>query len=344
MRVPSRLIHAFDKLSLTELKILFLSLHKKQYGSDKIEIPFDYILKSHRPGGSQYSQISDATEKLMKRVLIHFDETTFTPGTKREYIHFLQYAEHDSAVLAVRQSKEFRELIDFSYERGGYTNINIRSILKLRSWYSARLYLLCCQKLKAGFCSIDYENYKNILNCQKLYKRQSNFINRCLVEPLQEINEQTEIKVKVDTEKRGHRIRKLYFTIAARADRGDIREFLENATAERIEKNYPAEFIKYCLLLTKKIHKPEKGTPSGLFLKILHNNFNKWKRQLDENRKYLLNKNRRPPDRIDGKITREQYDKIPKFARKILDDAGGFDALNKKQNRKGVKNADLQSV
>lgn len=326
MRVPSRLIYSFSRLSLTELKIFFLSLHKKLNPKNKIEIPFRNILKSDHPGGSQYSQISEATKKLMQRVLICYDDKQHTPGIQRQYIHYLQYAEHDTAILSVKQSKELKELIDNSHIAGGYINVNIRSIINLHSWYSARLYILFCQKLKAGFCSIEYENLKTVLKCSKIYDRQQNFLTRCVFDPLKEINEKTDIKAKLDVERTGHRVKKFYFSISARADRGDMREFLEDATAERIEKDYPGEYIKYCLLLTKKIHKPEKGTIAGLFLKILHNNFNKWKIELDGRRKFLQNKDRRPPEKINGKkLTREQYLALPDFARKTMDASGGIE-------------------
>jgi plasmid replication initiation protein len=324
MRVPSYLITHFSKLSLTELKIFFLSLCNKHNEAEKIDIPFKSILKTHRPGGSQYGQIAGATEKLMKRVLICFNDEKLFPGIKRKYIHYLQYAEHDTAILSVKQSKEILNLLNTCHNVGGYVKINLRSILKIRSWYSARLYLLLCQRLKAGYLSIEYDNLKTILQCSNIYDRQQNFINRCVVEPLKELNATTELNIKMDLERKGHRVRKFYFTIAARADRGDIREILEESTAERIEKNYPSEFIKYCLLLTKKIHKPEKGTASGLFLKILHNNFNKWKIELDKNRKFLNNKNKSVlTNTINEIMTPEKYAALPDQIRGVMDRAGG---------------------
>lgn len=326
MRVPSHLIYHFFKLTLTEIKIFFLSLHKKQNEAEKIEIPFNCILKNKRAGGTQYNQIARATEKLMKRVLI-FDELLAgkksIPLEKKKYIHFLRYAEHDSAILQVKQSKEIVDLINECHCRGGYINVNVFSILKLRSWYSARLYLLFCQRLKAGYCSIGIDNLRTILQCQKLYTRQQNFINRCIIDPLREINETTDINAKVDTEKRGHKVVKFYFSIAARTDRGNIREIIEDKTAEKIEKTYPAEFIKYCLQLTKKIHRPEKGTAAGLFLKLLKNNFNKWKIESDKYRQFIINRSKlKPKNNIEYIMTPEKYAALPDFVKSFMKKSG----------------------
>lgn len=259
----------------------------------------------------------------MKRVLIL---SNVKDERNKKYIHYLRYAEHDERILNIKQSSEIVDLVENCHVRGGYIKIQIKSILALHSWYSVRLYLLFCQKLKAGSCSIDAENLRTILHCINNYKRQENFITRCVFEPLREINEKTEIKVKVNTAKRGRKIKSFYFAIEPRADRGDIREIIEDAAAERIEKEYPADYINYCLLLTKKIHDPKKGTASGLFLKLLKSNFIKWKADVNDKRAFLENKSKRVKiSKVNNTtMTRAQYDGLPDEIRGIMDKSGGF--------------------
>ncbi|MGB7569581.1 MAG: replication initiation protein [Chitinivibrionales bacterium] len=324
MRVPSILIRDLLRLSITEIKIFFLSISGTKKHSDNIELSFKKIIRSSSIGGSQYGQVFRATKKLMERSLVfhNIKKENFKTG----FYHYIQFAEQGEGILKVKQSKEIKNLILNSHLEGGYIKVNIKSIMSLKSWYSVRLYLLLCNQIKCGYLNIKYCELKEILNCKDRYIRQQNFLNRCIVEPLQEINNKTELLIKYDVVKKWHTVDHFYFSILARSDRGDIREILDDTHADHIERSYPKDFIEYCLMLTKKIHKPERGTPSGLFLKLLKNNFARWKIENDKRKTFLINKNKPIRKEKDQKVfSLKQYEALPDSIKKTLEKTGGVE-------------------
>lgn len=315
IKFPNVLIDGMKRLTLTEAKLFFLSYHKTRDASADVEIK--KILPSCL-GGSQYAQLQRAINSLMKKVIICKD------GEENVFLHLIESARHDQAVVSVRSSKELIGVVDKCFQKysRGYTKVRPSSVLKLRSFYSIMIYLQACRNVRFAEFSATLPELKKLFNVEEKYSRQRQFI-KLLNTSIQEVNEKTEIRIRAEKKEYRRKITNILFRLSVQVEKVDLRDILDEPTAQNIVETYPADFIKKCIVITEKNHRPERGTKSGYFLKVIKNGYEKYLLLRSKNIKSMQN-------RIDAKvnapaaagvkskkITPAEYEAMPDFAKKL---------------------------
>lgn len=328
LKIPNILIDGMKRLTLTEAKLFFLSYHKTHDAAAEVEI------KKILPclGGSQYAQLQRAIKSLMKKVLICQD------GEEKIFLHLIESARHDQAVVSVRSSKELIHIVEKCFQKysRGYTKVRPTSILKLRSFYSIMIYLHACRNIRFAEFTATIPELKKLFNIEGQYARQRQFIN-LLNNAIQEVNEKTEIKIKTEKKVFKRNIANILFRLAVRIDMVDLRDILDEPTALNIVETYPADYIKKCIVITEKNHRPERGTKSGYFLKVIKNGYEKYllsrSKNIQSMQKRIDSKVNAPAPGVKSKkITAAEYNAMPDFAKKLYDQfIKGFSS-DKKQN------------
>lgn len=314
MKIPNLLIDGMTRLSLTECKLFFLSFFKARDASAEIEIK--KIVPSL--GGSQYSQIQKAIKSLMKKIIVCQD------GDEKIFLHLIESARHNQENISVRSSPDLLKVVSKSFKKfsPGYTKVQPQSILKLRSFYSVMLYLNAAKNVRFAEFKTTLPELKKLFNVSDKYDRQRDFLKK-LNAAIEEVNEKTEIKITYEKKTYGQKILYFYFRLAVRIDKIDLRDILDEKTAAQIIETYPGDYIKKCIVITEKNHRPERGTKSGYFLKIIKNGYEKFLLQRNRNISFMAARIKTKidtpaPRSAAPKISRAQYEKLPPYAKKLI--------------------------
>ena len=152
-----------------------------------------------------------------------------------------------------------------------FTTYNLEHIAKLSTFYAVRIYELLIQFKKTGLRKITVEELKEILLVSDKYPRFNSFNQRILTPSIDDINEKTNLNVKVEQIKKGRKIVALEFKFKVKKES----LALENKDQKR-PKFPPITHYKYAKLdkQNPKMSSSDYATYSRDCLKILDDFYN----------------------------------------------------------------------
>lgn len=227
IRKAHPIVEAGYKLSLAEQRIVLLSLAQldnRDITQRKVTLfAKDYSEKFNVPEKVAYRDLLNASKRLYDRSIIlkGEDETTeFRWIESRTKYHTGEG----------RISFEFsRRVLPYLFDldkRLGYTQYHLLSVSGFSSSYSIRLYELCKKLQGMQNQNIEIDEIRRILQIDDKYK-EFKVLKRDVLSPsFLEINEKSDLLVKVEPLKRGRSIVALKFTINPKSSAVDIGEDL----------------------------------------------------------------------------------------------------------------------
>ena len=185
---------------------------------------------------SAYKQIEAAAEDLFERKIV--------VDNKKEKIKFVsrwsssvEYNYGEGSVT-IGFSQKILPLISQLKEQ--FTKYNLEHVSRLTSVHAIRIYELCLQYLKIGERNFEMSEFKKILGLDGQYPEFKDFNKRVLKSSIDQINENTDIKIKVNPIRQNRKIVSLKFEIESKQARShkvskqksekEIRELANNLT------------------------------------------------------------------------------------------------------------------
>ena len=204
-------IYLFTILTLKEHQGLNLELNLNE--TIQVEFSASVLKETNR------ERIKEALDKITSKK-IHFDNST----KGKEYFGYIipfSYANYsavngrESSIcidINSRAKKLFLELAN------GYTTMDIKAIISLKSNYSIRMYELISQYLNQGSWTVSIENLRSLLNLEHTkYKNYGMFEKRILLYSQKELWEHCNLHFEWEiAEKKGKKITALTFHIKER--------------------------------------------------------------------------------------------------------------------------------
>lgn len=160
----------------------------------------------YQSGRKPYDELREATEELQSStVTVHpcteyYERWNFT--TRARYTHA---DDLDHAYVEITFTNEVSTLLaDIFYH---YTTYDLRAIAELSSSYAIRMYeqlaLFRDGKTGCGWIKVELSKLKVMFGAAEKYPRTNDFVKRCVVSALEQINDRTDISVTYKLEKKG---------------------------------------------------------------------------------------------------------------------------------------------
>lgn len=157
--------------------------------------------------GSDYGELRKAFTGLLKKPI-----EIFYPETKQYFIsNFLSAVtiqKHSGVILVELHPKMIALICDIRRE---FTGLEIESILKLKSKYAKRVYILLCQFKATGVRYLNLDELRKLLKLGDKYEKIADLKKRVLDVALYEINRYTEIVAEYEGNKQSRRITDIVF-------------------------------------------------------------------------------------------------------------------------------------
>lgn len=226
----NRLIEAKHELTLEEQRLVLfmvslISPEDEDFKPYQIKINDLVGLLGIRGQGSLYQDIKNATERLIKRLLVINEPTG---------------ALHVSWISSAKYHDR-KEAIDLRFDpllkpylimlRREFTSYQLRTILRFRSAYSIRIYQLLKQYEGIGEREISLKQLRDNMTGGK-YALYSDFKRNVLNIAKREINEHSDIEIDFIEKKKGRRVERILFTITHKQM---VEEEIEN------ERRFPSK-------------------------------------------------------------------------------------------------------
>lgn len=203
------LINASYTLSLTEQRLLLLSISKAQESgleinhNDYITIHAEEFVKAFGVNDkSVYASLKEACTTLFRR------EFSYRTGKTVVHSRWLQSSKYndDSGNIEILFAKEIVPFISQLKKR--FTSYFLKDVSQMTSVYAIRLYeLIIAWKSTGKTPVIELEDLRMKLGVEPHeYKRMTNFKARVLDVAIKQINELSNIKIKVTQHKKGRKI------------------------------------------------------------------------------------------------------------------------------------------
>lgn len=223
--------YAYSSIQIDILVRLIQVVNNSDY--TVIQMKFDHFLDDARSNShSIHADLRKALTDLLSNPLEIYnpDEDSFTIANIISLAKV--YKKTNTVMISIDpfMVQYFRDL------KKNYTSMEIHSILKMRSMYAKRIYMMVRQFVETKSFSIQLEELRKRLKVEAKYKDYHDFERKIIRPALVEINELTELKVDLIEKERGtYSIEKLRFFIDLK---GQFEQFRYN------EKQ--AKFLKDC--------------------------------------------------------------------------------------------------
>lgn len=207
------LIEASYKLTLQEQRLLLVCIGKlnplQKNPNKTFQITAQEFFNSFPDMGKENSEcdLYSAVEKLWDRsIVIKRDDI-------REEFRWIQYkAQYLKGEGKAKITFSDAIIPYLSQLSGQFTKIIVKNVSKLSSSYSIRIYELLQQFKTTGNRTISLNHFRSILDIQDKYKTFKS-LNQLLLKPsIKELNEKSDIIVKVTTIKKGRQVISLNFS------------------------------------------------------------------------------------------------------------------------------------
>ena len=154
-----------------------------------------------------YRDLKEAVNRLYERsISLVIDEKLI----KMRWVQRIEFTENQS-IVALRFSKDILPFI--SNVKANFTQYMLSEVAKMQGAYSVRIYELLTQYKSVGERSIAIDDLRIMLDLGSRYKTTGNLIAWVIDPSIEEINEQTDLKVTAEPQKTGRKFTHIKFTI-----------------------------------------------------------------------------------------------------------------------------------
>lgn len=208
----NELNEASYRLSLDEQRLILScisqvnSMEKLKRGEYFVVSVKDFVENFGADKKSAYNQLKEVADKLYERSII-FKSNKYKKGyTKTRWVSSVNYRECEGAVAV-----EFAPQVvpHISRLESCFTKYKLEVVSKLTSAYAIRIYEILIQyrSSKKQFRNISVENLRHMLGIQqKEYTRMSDFKRYVLEIAEKQINDKTDMNLKIEYVKSGRKI------------------------------------------------------------------------------------------------------------------------------------------
>ena len=154
-----------------------------------------------------YRDLKEAVNRLYERsISLDIDDKLI----KMRWVQRIEFTENQS-IVALRFSKDILPFI--SNVKANFTQYMLSEVSKMQGAYSVRVYELLVQYKTTGERSISIEDFRFMLDLGTRYKQFNDLLKRVIEPSVDEINEQSDLKVTATPQKTGRKFTHIKFTI-----------------------------------------------------------------------------------------------------------------------------------
>jgi len=154
-----------------------------------------------------YRDLKEAVNRLYERsISLDIDDKLI----KMRWVQRIEFTENQS-IVALRFSKDILPFI--SNVKANFTQYMLSEVSKMQGAYSVRVYELLVQYKTTGDRSISIEDFRFMLDLGTRYKQFNDLLKRVIEPSINEINEQSDLKVTATPQKTGRKFTHIKFTI-----------------------------------------------------------------------------------------------------------------------------------
>lgn len=236
----NKLVEAKYKLTGGEQKIIYkLTSAIKKDDTDFKEYVFkiaEFMDMLGVKDKSKYSEIPKITKGLMKKVFSIYDEQGELQISWLSSVRYLK----GSGEVILKFDPALKPLL--LQLKSGFTRFEIHNVMKLRSFYSMRMYELLKQYLTIGERKFDLSYLREILGIEdNEYQLYADFKRFVIKQAQKEINNKTDIHFEFEEIKSGRKVTTLHFII--RSNKATLDTSIEDSE-EDIETDNKLNLVK----------------------------------------------------------------------------------------------------
>lgn len=258
------LINATYTLSLTEQRILLLSIVLARKNNQVIDHNEYLSIHAH-----DFAEAYDVDKKNVYRDLktacntLFRREFSYVQGHTIIRSHWLQSSKYheDSGEIEILFARELIPFIELIEEKLCYTKYFLEDVAKMTSPYAIRLYeLIIAWKSTHKTPIFELQEFRNRLGVEEHeYTRMTDFKRRVLDVAVKQINELSNIQIKMTQHKKGRSITGFSFTFVEieKKDQGEERDPNTRDWVDESEGGSPVADVQ-ALLKKMTSSKPEK--------------------------------------------------------------------------------------
>lgn len=219
------LVRAAYRLSTIESRIVLACIAKinsksKLSASHKISICASEIQDllnkdDFESGGSFYSHLKEAVDKLAERWVYFLEPSKRTSEKKTRWVYTVEYIQSEAKINLSFSP----DILPFLCElTDNFTQYQLSNVLQFKVTYSSRFYELF-KSWQSSEKTLSVEWLKEHLELEDSYDRIDNLQNRVIKPALAEINAQTDISASYKSVKEGRRVVAFKFTFVCLDDK-----------------------------------------------------------------------------------------------------------------------------
>jgi len=214
--MQNTITQAFKDMTIDEKRLVILASASVRLTEATEQKPVEVVVSDFQkiPGveeKSAYSQMREASKKLMKRSFLYDDKN----GVETE-VQWIIRSKYYSGCVTMFFTDEVIQLLKVFDSLNPYTKYLKEDVLSLRRMYSIDLYHLAKKYQGMGGFTISLDEYRQELGTPKSYKRINNLKDNAVDAPIKEINEKTDIIISYENVKRSKEVVGLKFKVKAK--------------------------------------------------------------------------------------------------------------------------------
>ena len=206
------LVNAHYDLNVTEMRILRFCISKidsrQKTAPSKIKLyakEYSEMFNCVNP----YQDLKEATDKLFESEITYFDSER-DKYYRTRWVQTALYEKNEGSVTLEFSTVVKKQLNDLTKN---FTSYQIKHLGSLSSKYSIRLYELLYQYHGIGAREIEVKELREMFQLQEKYPLFSDFRKFVITKSIEEINNKTDLEIKVYTIKKGRSVTHIKFTI-----------------------------------------------------------------------------------------------------------------------------------
>jgi plasmid replication initiation protein len=214
--MQNTITQAFKDMTIDEKRLVILASTSVRLAEATEQKPVEVVVSDFQkiPGVEQksaYSQMREASKKLMKRSFLYDDKN----GVETE-VQWIIRSKYYSGCVTMFFTDEVIQLLKVFDSLNPYTKYLKEDVLSLRRMYSIDLYHLAKKYQAMGGFTISLDDYRQELGTPKSYQRINNLKDNAVDAPIKEINEKTDIIISYENVKRSKEVVGLKFKVKAK--------------------------------------------------------------------------------------------------------------------------------
>lgn len=228
--MQNKILQAYHQMTLDEKRLIILasSIARVIDATEKDAITItaeQFANATNIQTHSAYKQLEEASRTMMKRQFSYKNERD-----KRVNVQWVIRSIYEEGSISLCFTDEVLFMLKVFDENNPFTKYEKKDVLKLKRDYSIDLYHIFKQRQnmkigdKKNTFIITLEEIKTELGLSKAYDRISNLKARVLKPSLEEINNNTDIKVSYKNKKKGRTVVALEFTVLSKEKKKDVKD------------------------------------------------------------------------------------------------------------------------